>query len=74
MSIMFGGEEERKTANLVGYISAGCTNCGRWRLELFVEGGEKAVGIQCEKCFYRWPLDKGSGTPSGNIYGGWEID
>lgn len=42
---------------LVGYIGADCANCGRHRLELFVEReSEIALGIRCEKCFAQWPL------------------
>jgi hypothetical protein len=73
MSTMFGEEEEPKTADLAGYVAADCANCGRQRLELFVNK-EKAVGIQCEKCLMRWPLDSKSGAYTGNTYGDWEID
>jgi len=47
--------EEREF--LVGYIGADCANCGRQRLELFVERqSETALGIRCEKCFATWSL------------------
>lgn len=74
MSIMFGEEEEPKTADRVCYVPADCANCGRQRLELFVGEDEKAVGIQCEKCGLRWPLGSANGSYTGNIYGDWEID
>lgn len=42
------------------YLNGDCPNCGRHRLELYVdgpEGNERAVGIKCEKCYVGWLLD-----------------
>jgi len=47
----------REIPKWAGYIPADCPNCGRRRLEVFVDADERALGIRCEKCFYQWSLD-----------------
>lgn len=64
--------EIRSDVRVHGYIGAACPNCGRHRLELYIDGPEspghgvqeapypeRAVGIRCEKCGIEWLLDPG---------------
>lgn len=62
------GEMEfpKKDVQAQGYLSGDCPGCGRRRLELYVDSdGERAVGIQCEKCRRQWLLD----PEKANFYG-----
>lgn len=60
----------RSDVRVYGYLAGGCPNCGRHRLELYVDGdetlkGERAVGIACEKCSAQWLLDPASADHHG---------
>ena len=48
----------RPDVRVAGYLGGECPNCGRERLELYVDGEEeRAVGVGCEKCSIQWLLD-----------------
>jgi hypothetical protein len=61
------GMEIRPDVRNAAYVRGGCPGCGRHRLEVFVDGeGERAVGIECEKCHRQWLLDPAKADAYGD--------
>lgn len=44
--------------SLIGYVEEPCRNCGRVRLEKFVNTDNNSVEICCEKCDFNHTLGK----------------
>jgi predicted RNA-binding Zn-ribbon protein involved in translation (DUF1610 family) len=61
-------EFPRKDVHVHGYVSGTCPNCGRLRLELYIDGEEeRAVGLACEKCGAQWLLDPATASFFGDL-------
>lgn len=65
------GFEIRPDVRSNSYAPGACPNCGRVRLEIYVDGSSLAdrrvVGLRCEKCAAGWILDPSQASWHGDF-------